>query len=209
MQVDWAVFKYTVDELDKDTTTIPDAISKCLQDCVPKKLIPVFPNRKPWMNREIHCLLKTRHAVFKLDNPNLYRKSRNDLCKAFGDAKRQYRYFCYNAYIRLVFLRVSIRKVTGLSGVPCHVLRSSVDQLAEIFIDIFNLSLLQAEVPTSFKKTTIIPVPRKHMQRYWTVSSKVKYQMLFLQFMFGLTLTVEEVKNGHVVRGVEEGIKMD
>eukprot|EP00061_Rhincodon_typus_P007776 g29797.t1 len=32
---------------------------------------------------------------------------------------------------------------------------------AEIFTDIFYLSLLQAEVPTCFKKTTITPVPKK------------------------------------------------
>eukprot|EP00061_Rhincodon_typus_P013245 g39499.t1 len=36
-----------------------------------------------------------------------------------------------------------------------------MDQLVEVFIDIFNLSLLQTKVPTCFKKTTIIPVPKK------------------------------------------------
>eukprot|EP00061_Rhincodon_typus_P017171 g45746.t1 len=33
--------------------------------------------------------------------------------------------------------------------------------------------------------------------------------MLFLQFTFGLNLTVEEAKDGHVVREVEGGIKKD
>eukprot|EP00061_Rhincodon_typus_P012316 g37966.t1 len=37
-----------------------------------------------------------------------------------------------------------------------------MDQLAELFADIFNLSLLQSEVPTYFKKTTIILVPKKN-----------------------------------------------
>eukprot|EP00061_Rhincodon_typus_P016956 g45434.t1 len=49
----------------------------------------------------------------------------------------------------------------SLDGVPGRELRSCVDQLAEVFTDIFKLSLLQAEVPTCFKKTTIIPVPKK------------------------------------------------
>eukprot|EP00061_Rhincodon_typus_P015483 g43187.t1 len=65
------------------------------------------------------------------------------------------------ADIRLVFLRVNSRKAMGLDRVPSHALRSCADQLAEVFADIFNFSLLQAKVPNSFKKTTIIPVPKK------------------------------------------------
>eukprot|EP00061_Rhincodon_typus_P010409 g34672.t1 len=63
--------------------------------------------------------------------------------------------------VRSVFPGVNTRKATGLDGVPGRALTSCADQLAEVFIDIFNLSLLQAEVPTCFKKTTIIPVPKK------------------------------------------------
>eukprot|EP00061_Rhincodon_typus_P011236 g36108.t1 len=33
--------------------------------------------------------------------------------------------------------------------------------MSEGFTDIFNLSILQARVPTCFKKTTIIPIPKK------------------------------------------------
>eukprot|EP00061_Rhincodon_typus_P007541 g29329.t1 len=62
---------------------------------------------------------------------------------------------------RSVFLSVNPWKAMGPNGVPGWVLRLCVDQLAEVFTDIFNLSLLQAEVPTCFKKTTIIPVPKK------------------------------------------------
>eukprot|EP00061_Rhincodon_typus_P009769 g33524.t1 len=36
-----------------------------------------------------------------------------------------------------------------------------MDQLGEVFTDTLNLSLLQAEVLTCFKKTTTIPVPKK------------------------------------------------
>eukprot|EP00061_Rhincodon_typus_P003461 g20141.t1 len=52
----------------------------------------------------------------------------------------------------------------GPDSVPSRALRSCADQLAEVLTNIFNLSLLQAKVPTCFKKTTIIPVPKKaHM----------------------------------------------
>eukprot|EP00061_Rhincodon_typus_P009821 g33615.t1 len=58
---------------------------------------------------------------------------------------------------RSVFLGVNPRKAMGLDGVPGRALRPCEDQLVEVFTDIFNLSLLQAEVPTCFKKTTITP----------------------------------------------------
>eukprot|EP00061_Rhincodon_typus_P015426 g43089.t1 len=37
-----------------------------------------------------------------------------------------------------------------------------MEQLVGLFADIFNLSLLPCEVPTCFKKTTVIPVPSKN-----------------------------------------------
>eukprot|EP00061_Rhincodon_typus_P008562 g31276.t1 len=47
--------------------------------------------------------------------------------------------------IRSIFLGVNPRKATGLDGVPSRALRSCVDQLAEVFTDIFILSLLKAK----------------------------------------------------------------
>eukprot|EP00061_Rhincodon_typus_P003367 g19914.t1 len=89
--MDWTVFKHSVGNLDEYTNTVTDFISKCVEGCVPKKSIWVFPNRKPWMKREIHSLLKATHVAFVSDNPDLYRKSRCDLHKAIKDAKMQYR----------------------------------------------------------------------------------------------------------------------
>eukprot|EP00061_Rhincodon_typus_P002230 g16948.t1 len=63
--------------------------------------------------------------------------------------------------VRLVFLGVNPRKTTDPDGVPGQALRFCADHLAEVFTDIFNLSPLQTEIPTCFKKTTIIPVLKK------------------------------------------------
>eukprot|EP00061_Rhincodon_typus_P017548 g46282.t1 len=63
--------------------------------------------------------------------------------------------------IRFVLLGVNPRKAMDPDGVPGRALRSCVDQLAEVFTNIFNLSLLQTKVPTCFKRTTINPVPKK------------------------------------------------
>eukprot|EP00061_Rhincodon_typus_P017941 g46883.t1 len=85
--VAWAVFKCSVENLNQHATTVMDFISKCVKDCVPKKCT----NRKSWMNQEIRLLLKTRHAAFRSDDPDLYRRSRYDLRKATREVKRQYR----------------------------------------------------------------------------------------------------------------------
>eukprot|EP00061_Rhincodon_typus_P013827 g40440.t1 len=87
-----AVFKCSVENLDEYASTVMDFISKCVEDCIPKKSIQVFvkPNRKLWMNQEIYSLLKTRHAAFKSGDKDQYRKSRYDLHKAIREAKRQY-----------------------------------------------------------------------------------------------------------------------
>ena len=75
---------------------------------------------------------------------------------------------------RAAFLKVIPRKTTGPDGVPGRALRSCVDQLAGVFTDIFNLSLQQSEVPICFKKTAIIPVPKKNqaacLNDYWPVA---------------------------------------
>jgi hypothetical protein len=36
-----------------------------------------------------------------------------------------------------------------------------VDQLSSVFTDIFNLSLTESVIPTCFKQTTIVPVPKE------------------------------------------------
>eukprot|EP00061_Rhincodon_typus_P012155 g37710.t1 len=66
--MDWIVFKSSEENLDEYATTIMDLISKCVEDCMPKKSICVFPIWKSQMNWENHSLLKTNDAAFKLDN---------------------------------------------------------------------------------------------------------------------------------------------
>ena len=48
----------------------------------------------------------------------------------------------------------------GLKGIPRCILRASAKQLEGIFTIMFNLSLSQSIIPTSFKMTKIIPVPK-------------------------------------------------
>ncbi len=55
------------------------------------------------------------------------------------------------------FKRVNIRKAVGPDGIPGHVLTACAFQIDGVYTDIFNLSV----VPSCFKKSTIVPIPKK------------------------------------------------
>ncbi|KAI5629002.1 gastrula zinc finger protein XlCGF28.1-like [Silurus asotus] len=63
--------------------------------------------------------------------------------------------------VRRAFKRVNTRKAAGPDGITGRVLKACADQLAPVFTEIFNLSLEQAVVPSCFKQSTIVPVPKK------------------------------------------------
>jgi hypothetical protein len=64
------------------------------------------------------------------------------------------------ADVSRTFKQVNIHKATGPDRLPRRVLRACADQLASVFTDIFNLSLSESKIPTCFKQTTIVPVPK-------------------------------------------------
>ncbi len=58
--------------------------------------------------------------------------------------------------------RVNIRKTVDPDSIPGRVLQACTFQLAGVFKDIFNLSLSLSVVPACFKKSTIVPIPKKN-----------------------------------------------
>ncbi|KAI2665131.1 RNA-directed DNA polymerase from mobile element jockey [Labeo rohita] len=63
--------------------------------------------------------------------------------------------------VRQVFRKNKRRKAPGPDSVTAACLKTCADQLAPIFSEIFNRSLELCEVPSCFKHSTIIPVPKK------------------------------------------------
>ncbi len=60
--------------------------------------------------------------------------------------------------VRQVFRKQKRKKAPGPDGVTPACLKSCADQLAPIFTKIFNRSLELCEVPSCFKRSTIIPI---------------------------------------------------
>lgn len=65
------------------------------------------------------------------------------------------------ADVQRVLSRTKVRKAPGPDKIPPRVLKLCSQQLAPVLTDLFNMSLRQSTVPHSFKKSVIIPVPKK------------------------------------------------
>ena len=65
------------------------------------------------------------------------------------------------ADVSKTFNQVNIHKAAGPDLLPGRVLKACADLLSSVFTDIFNLSLTESLIPTCFKQTTIVPVPKK------------------------------------------------
>ena len=63
--------------------------------------------------------------------------------------------------VRKSFKNQNIRKAAGPDGVAPSILKNCAEQLAPVFTDIFNQSLRLCKVPSCFKRSTIVPVPKK------------------------------------------------
>ena len=64
------------------------------------------------------------------------------------------------ADVSKIFKQVNNHKSAEPDGLPGCVLKACADRLASVFTDIFNLYLTQSVIPTCFKQTTIVPVPK-------------------------------------------------
>jgi hypothetical protein len=63
--------------------------------------------------------------------------------------------------VNKTFEQINIHKAAGPDRFSGRVLRTCADQLSSVFTDIFNISLTESVIPTCFKQTTIVPVPKE------------------------------------------------
>ncbi|KAK3522749.1 hypothetical protein QTP86_032027, partial [Hemibagrus guttatus] len=67
-----------------------------------------------------------------------------------------------SAEVHMALRKTNPWKAAGPDNIPGRALMVCLLELANVFTDIYNLSLTQALVPTCFKSTTIIPLPTKN-----------------------------------------------
>ena len=62
-----------------------------MENITTTKQIRVFPNNKPWMNRGVRLLLKTRNTAFHSGDVQRYKTARANLKRGIMDAKAAYK----------------------------------------------------------------------------------------------------------------------
>ncbi|KAK3539364.1 hypothetical protein QTP70_003850 [Hemibagrus guttatus] len=69
------------------TSYVLDHIIMCIDNITTVKHVKHFPNQKPWMNSEVHLLLKARDAAFKSGDAEDYSTARANLKRGIRKAK--------------------------------------------------------------------------------------------------------------------------
>ncbi|KAK0149066.1 putative RNA-directed DNA polymerase from transposon X-element [Merluccius polli] len=157
------MFSGSSNYINEYTEVVTSFISKLTDDIFPSVTVKVFPNQKPWVDKTVEGLILRDMSPYKAASYNLR--------KAVKTAKRRYwdkvekqlfdRDSRHNNVVRRALRQVSSRKAAGPDVIMGRVLKSCADQLAPVFITIFNMSLANFTVSSCFKKSTIIHVPKK------------------------------------------------
>ncbi|KAK3567138.1 hypothetical protein QTP86_010429 [Hemibagrus guttatus] len=82
-------------------------------------------------------------------------------CRQEENANTEIAFIICKHDVKRAFRGVNTRKAAGPDGISGRVLRACADQLEPVFTEIFNLSLIQSVIPTCFKESIIVPVPKK------------------------------------------------
>ncbi|KAI5090163.1 gastrula zinc finger protein XlCGF28.1-like [Silurus meridionalis] len=176
---DWDMFREAATNgdsinLEEYTSSVTCYISKCVDDVTISKTITTRFNQKPWMTANVRALLKQRDSAFKTGDKMALKTARAKLSRAIREAKRAQAKKIHNHFQdsgdtrrmwqgiqAITNYKVNSRKSAGPDNIPGRVLRECAEQLADVFTDIFNISLSSNIVPTCLKTTTIVPVPKK------------------------------------------------
>ncbi|KAI3360589.1 hypothetical protein L3Q82_002452 [Scortum barcoo] len=174
---DWEVFKEGTD-LDGYTSLVLSYLKFCTDAVLPTKTIKVFPNQKPWLDSTVKPLLKAcdtayRSVISWLATIPLSPTTLNTFYARFDTPgsresvhlprlEEQHQPLVLQLHqVSSSMKRINIRKAEGPDKVSGRTLKLCADQLAGVFLDIFNLSLQLATVPVSLKTSIIVPVPKK------------------------------------------------
>ncbi|KAI2665808.1 RNA-directed DNA polymerase from mobile element jockey [Labeo rohita] len=135
-----------------------------------------FNNDKPWFTAKLRHLRQAKEDAYRKGDRVLYNQAKNTLNKEIRAAKRTYAKRLDDQFasnnpasvgkisekdVRQVFRKNKRSEAPSPDGVTPACLKTCADQLGPIFSQIFNRSLELCEVPSCFKRSTIIPVPKK------------------------------------------------
>ncbi|KAK3536173.1 hypothetical protein QTP70_032726 [Hemibagrus guttatus] len=108
-----------------------------------------------------------------------------------------------SAEVPIALRKTSPQKAAGPDNILGRALMVCSLELADLFTDIYNLSLTQALVPTCFKSTTIIPVSKKNIMLYFLRQLK-KLNLPKTMMVHFYTSTVESILTSSIATWLAE-----
>lgn len=151
-------------------------INFCTDLVITLKLIKVFWNQKPWVNKEARELLKIRDVAYKAQDTASYSLAKANLKHRYNagtmmQAKStsipyQPSLKCHWKEMTLGVLlqRIKPRKDTEPDDVLECVLQTCTDHLAEVFTNIFNLSSISGSAQHASKLQPLCPFQNKELR---------------------------------------------
>ena len=88
---DWSVFTESETNLDTIVDTVTSYISWCVDCIVSTKQVKVFPNGKPWINKQIKNLLKDKKKACNDNDTILMKSIQKSIDKEIKNAKKVYK----------------------------------------------------------------------------------------------------------------------
>lgn len=133
-------------------------------------VIPIDNSRSSWSPRRTTQLWHGLHAIMghkaKFSN-NISLPI--DLISNRKSVVWHHPVTCTCNHAPVIWTPSDIRSAREWTRKKPHILRTQVNQLSAVFMDIFNLFSFQSEVPLQFKTTTIIPMPSRNKVACLTV----------------------------------------
>ena len=62
-----------------------------MHDTITKTTVCIYPNQKPWVNKDVRTKLKVRASAFNSGDADAYKAARYDLRKSIKKARKDYR----------------------------------------------------------------------------------------------------------------------
>ena len=85
----WDIFTVP-DSIDATTEVITDYIKFCEDLAIPKIAVKIYPNNKPWLNKELQELLKQKQRAHANDNHQEKHELQKEIKKVIRRCKSQY-----------------------------------------------------------------------------------------------------------------------
>ena len=87
----WDCFYDTCSSLSELTDTVTEYMNFCMNMILPKKIVKIYPNEKPWMTKEVRLLLKAKKQAFQSGDRGKLKVAQSNLKAGVRRGKEEYK----------------------------------------------------------------------------------------------------------------------